>query len=161
MIDLKLKSLRLLMLFFWSKIDSNPQVRHFIDGKKQTYSQSVAYIKKNITSYEKSGFGRYIVRLRKNNEVIGMCGYLEENYGIDFGYRYTPSVWGKGIGFEVAKLVLKFGIKDLKFQKIYALSHIENYGSIRILEKLNFKKQNIIVINSQHAILFVLKVERN
>ena len=77
------------------------------------------------------------------------------------GYRYNPSVWGKGIGFEVAKLVLKFGIKDLKFQKIYALSHIENYGSIRILEKLNFERQDMVVINSQHAILFVLKVERN
>jgi len=158
---LKIEKFTISDAFFWSKIDSNPKVRHFVDGKKQTYSQSVAYIKKNISSYEKSGFGRYIVRLRKNNEVIGMCGYLEENYGIDFGYRYTPSVWGKGIGFEVAKLVLKFGIKDLKFQKIYALSHVENYGSIRILEKLNFKKQNIIVINSQHAILFVLKVERN
>ena len=77
MIDLKLKSLRFLTLFFWSKIDSNPKVRHFVDGKKQTYSQSVAYIKKKfLHSYEKSGFGRYIVRLRKNNEVIGMCGYL-------------------------------------------------------------------------------------
>ena len=69
--------------------------------------------------------------------------------------------WETGIGFEVAKLVLKFGIKDLKFQKIYALSHVENYGSIRILEKLNFKKQDMIVINSQHAILFFLNVERN
>ena len=89
---LKIEKFTISDAFFWSKIDSNPKVRHFVDGKKQTYSQSVAYIKKNISSYEKSGFGRYIVRLRKNNEVIGMCGYLEENYGIDFGYRYTPSV---------------------------------------------------------------------
>ena len=145
----------------WSKIESDPKVRHFVDGKKQTYKQSEEYIKKNILSYDNNGFGRYAVRFKKNKQLIGMCGFLEEDYGIDFGYRYTPSVWGKGIGFEVAKLVLKFGIKDLKFQKIYALSHIENYGSIRILEKLNFKKQDMIVINSQHAILFFLNVERN
>ena len=39
--------------FFWSKIDSNPKVRHFIDGKKQTYSQSVAYIKKILLHMKK------------------------------------------------------------------------------------------------------------
>ena len=41
-----------------------------------------------------------MVRLRKNNKIIDMYGYLEEDYGIDCGYRYTPSfgkrnrIWG-------------------------------------------------------------------
>ena len=30
----------------WSKIESDPKVRHFVDGKKQTYKQSEEYIKK-------------------------------------------------------------------------------------------------------------------
>ena len=46
----------------WCKIESNPQVRHFVDGKKQTYKQSEEYIKKNILSYDNNGFGRYVVR---------------------------------------------------------------------------------------------------
>ena len=32
----------------WSKIESDLRVRHFVDGKKQTYKQSEEYIKKNI-----------------------------------------------------------------------------------------------------------------
>ena len=70
-----------------------------------------------------------------------MFGYLVANCGIDFGYRYTPSAWRKGIGFEVAKLILKFGIKDLKFQKIYALSHIKKLWLHPYFRKIKFQKE--------------------
>ena len=39
---LKVENLTISDAFFWSKIDSNPKVRHFVDEKKQTYLQSVA-----------------------------------------------------------------------------------------------------------------------
>ena len=143
----------------WSKIESDPKVRHFVDGKKQTYKQSEEYIKKNILSYDNNGFGRYAVRLKKNKQLIGMCGFLEEDYGIDFGYRYTPTVWRNGIGFDVAKLVLNYGIKKLKLYKILALAHEDNHGSIRILEKLDFIKLNKkIILNSQNALIFKLDI---
>ena len=144
----------------WSKIESDPKVRHFIDGEKQTYKQSEEYIKKNIFSYDNNGFGRYAVRLKKNKQLIGMCGFLEEDYGIDFGYRYTPSVWKNGIGFDVAKLVLNYGIKKLKLNKILALTHEDNHGSIRILEKLDFIKKNKIIFNSHNALIFKLEIKK-
>ena len=145
----------------WSKIESDPKVRHFIDGEKQTYKQSEEYIKKNILSYDDNGFGRFAVRLKKNKQLIGMCGFLEEDYGIDFGYRYTPSVWRKGIGFDVAKLVLNYGIKKLKLDKILALTHEDNHGSIRILEKLNFIKKNKIILHKQNTYIFKLEIKNN
>ena len=145
----------------WSKIESDPKVRHFVDGKKQTYKQSEEYIKKNILSYDNNGFGRYAVRFKKNKQLIGMCGFLEEDYGIDFGYRYTPSVWRKGIGFDVAKLVLNYGIKKLKLSKILALTHEDNQGSIRILEKLDFIKKNKIILHNQNTYIFKLEIKNN
>ena len=145
----------------WSKIESDPKVRHFVDGKKQTYKQSEEYIKKNILSYDNNGFGRFAVRLKKNKQLIGMCGFLEEDYGIDFGYRYTPSVWRNGIGFDVAKLVLNYGIKKLKLYKILALTHEDNHGSIRILEKLDFIKKNKIILHKQNTYIFKLDIKNN
>ena len=145
----------------WSKIESDLRVRHFVDGKKQTYKQSEEYIKKNILSYDINGFGRYTVRLKKNKQLIGMCGFLEEDYGIDFGYRYTPSVWRNGIGFDVAKLVLNYGIKKLKLYKILALAHEDNHGSIRILEKLDFIKKNKIILHKQNTYIFKLEIKNN
>jgi len=164
----------------WSKIESDPKVRHFVDGKKQTYKQSEEYIKKNILSYDNNGFGRYAVRFKKNilsydnngfgryavrfkknKQLIGMCGFLEEDYGIDFGYRYTPTVWRNGIGFDVAKLVLNYGIKKLKLYKILALTHEDNHGSIRILEKLDFIKKNKIILHKQNTYIFKLEIKNN
>ena len=83
-----------------------------------------------------------------------MCGFLEEDYGIDFGYRYTPSVWRNGIGLDVAKLILNYGIKKLKLDKILALTHEDNHGSIRILEKLDFIKKNKIILQNQNTYIF-------
>jgi len=87
-----------------------------------------------------------------------MCGFLEENYGIDFGYRYIPSVWKNGIGYDVAKIVLNYGIKKLKLDKIVSITHVDNKGSIRILEKLNFIKKNKIIFNNQKPLIFKLEI---
>ena len=145
----------------WSKIESDLRVRHFVDDKILTYEQSEEYIKKNILSYDNNGFGRYAVRFKKNKQLIGMCGFLEEDYGIDFGYRYTPTVWRSGIGFDVAKLVLNYGIKKLKLYKILALTHEDNHGSIRILEKLDFIKKNKIILHKQNTYIFKLEIKNN
>ena len=78
----------------------------------------------------------YIVRLKKNNKIIDILMKITELIVvIDILLRL-----GKEIGFEVSKLILNFGVKIWNFQK-FAFSHIEDYGSIRILEKLNFKKR--------------------
>ena len=49
-----------------SKIESDPKVRHFVNGKKQTYKQSEEYIKKNKIILHKQN--TYIFKLEiKNN----------------------------------------------------------------------------------------------
>ncbi len=80
-----------------------------------------------------------------------MCGFLNENYGIDFGYRYSKISWGKGFGFEAAKTVLNHGFSELGLEKVVALTAEENYGSIRILEKLVFKYQEKFLFHNTKA----------
>ena len=50
----------------WSKIESDLWVRHFVDGKIQTYKQSDEYIKKNILFYNNNGFGKICCSFKKN-----------------------------------------------------------------------------------------------
>ena len=80
-----------------------------------------------------------------------MCGFLKENYGIDFGYRYSKISWGKGFGFEAAKVVLNYGFSELGLEKVVGLTAEENSGSIRILEKLGFKLQEKFLLNNTKA----------
>ena len=135
----------------WAKIESDADVRRFIDGKVLSFEEARKYVKMNIRQYQKIGYGRYAVRLKEKGNLIGMCGFLKENYGIDFGYRYSKIIWGKGIGFEAAKTVLNYGFSELGFGKVVGLTAEKNFGSIRILEKLGFKLQEKFLFNKTTA----------
>ena len=135
----------------WAKIESDVNVRRFVDGKVLSFEEARKYVEMNIRQYQKIGYGRYAVRLKENQDLIGMCGFLKENYGIDFGYRYSNISWGKGFGFEAAKVVLNYGFSELGLKKVVGLTAEENFGSIRILEKLGFKLQEKLLFNNTNA----------
>ena len=100
-------------IFDWAKIESDADVRRFVDGKVLSFEEARKYVEMNIRQYQKTGYGRYAVQLKEKRSLIGMCGFLKENYGIDFGYRYSKFSWGKGLGFEAAKIVLNYGFSEL------------------------------------------------
>ena len=135
----------------WAKTESDVNVRRFVDGKVLSFVEARTYVEMNIRQYKKIGYGRYAVRLKETGNLIGMCGFLKENYGIDFGYRYSKNSWGKGFGFEAAKVVLNYGFSELGFEKLVGLTAEENSGSIRILEKLGFKLQEKFLFNNTKA----------
>jgi RimJ/RimL family protein N-acetyltransferase len=56
----------------------------------------------------------------------------------DFGYRFREEFWGKGYATEGGKACLKHGMEQLKLQNIYAMTHIDNLASRRVLEKCGF-----------------------
>ena len=135
----------------WAEIESDAAVRHFVDGKTLSFDEARRYVEMNIQQYKKIGYGRYAVRLKENRKLIGMCGFLNEPYGIDFGYRYSKDSWGKGLGFEAGKAVLEYGFSELGLEKVFGLTAEQNYGSIRILEKLGFKFQEKFLFNNTKA----------
>ena len=135
----------------WAKIESDADVRRFVDGKVLSLKEAGEYVKLNIRQYKTHEYGRYAVRLKENRKLIGMCGFLNETYGIDFGYRYSKDSWGKGLGFEAGKEVLEYGFTDLGLEKVFGLTAEQNYGSIRILEKLGFKFQEKFLFNNTKA----------
>ena len=135
----------------WTEIESDADVRHFVDGRVLSFKEAGEYVEMNILQYQKHGYGRYAVRLKENRKLIGMCGFLNETYGIDFGYRYSKDSWGKGLGFEAGKEVLEYGFSVLGLEKVVGLTAEKNYGSIRILEKLGFTLQEKILFNNTKA----------
>mgnify|MGYP001202110336 FL=1 len=156
-----LKTNRLIIEYFntsdisdWAKIESDADVRRFVDGKVLSLQEAGEYIKMNIRHYQTHGYGRYAVRLKDNRNLIGMCGFLNEPYGIDFGYRYSKNSWGKGLGFEAAKEVLEYGFSELGLEKVLGLTAKQNYGSIRILEKLGFRFQEKLLFNNTKALKY-------
>ena len=125
-------------LQFLAKLDSDPLVRKYLDGKVKTLDETREYLFENIESYCRVGVGRYAVRTKENLKPIGICGFLMEDYGVDFGYRLSRAVWGHGIATEVANSVIKYGIDQLKLRKITGIVLPDNIASERVLVSTGF-----------------------
>jgi ribosomal-protein-alanine N-acetyltransferase len=50
-------------------------------------------------------------------------------------FKLHPIYWNKGYATEVLNAVLDFGFKDLNLHRIHAGCAVENFGSIKVLEK--------------------------
>ena len=126
------------------RMDTDLRVRHYIDGKASPLKKTKKYLSENIISYRENGYGRYAIRDADTNEFLGICGFLKESYGLDFGYRFLPSCWGKGIATEAASTVLEKGISDNLREQVVGIVLPENKASIKVLCKVGFKwKENL------------------
>ena len=122
----------------WWQIDKNFEVRKYINQKTLSRVEAANYVSAVIESYGINGYGRYAVRDKANLKLIGMCGFLLDEMGIDFGYRYCPNSWGKGIAYEAAKAVFHFGAKTLSLSPIPFGAHPKNVASEKILKNWDF-----------------------
>ena len=143
-------------IHMWASIEADPLVRKFVDGKCLSREEAGHYVKMNMDSYAVNGFGRFAVRSKTSKRIIGMCGFLQQDEEIDFGYRYSAETWGKGIGYEAANKVLNYGLEHLKLKKICAGVAIKNIPSIKILEKLGFEFEKNFFVDQTKAAKYVI-----
>ena len=125
-------------LEFLTDLDADPLVRKFIDGKVKNIDETRQYLSENIDCYLRYGFGRYAVRVKEDLKPIGICGFLMENYGVDFGYRFNQSAWGQGIAKEAGNTVIRYGVDQLKLKKIVGIVLPDNIASEKVLISCGF-----------------------
>jgi len=95
---------------------------------------------------------RWGISLKKNNKIIGSCGYhhcdfnvLQKfDYKAEIGYELTPEYWRKGIMTEALKEIIKYGFKELKLNRIEALIIPENIASRKLVEKVGFIEEGLL-----------------
>ena len=140
------------------RMDTDLRVRHYIDGKASPLKKTKKYLSENIISYRENGYGRYAIRDADKNEFLGICGFLKESYGLDFGYRFLPSCWGKGIATEAASTVLEKGISDNLREQVVGIVLPENKASINVLCKVGFKWQENLELYGLNVEKYTLRL---
>ena len=101
---------------------------------------------KNCINQKKTKHRKEFVFAIDKNGVIGGIGFSNiDGHKVEFGYWLGRNYWGQGIIFSAAKLVLKFGFRDLKLKRVYAYIYKHNKRSIKILKKLKFKKDGLLI----------------
>jgi RimJ/RimL family protein N-acetyltransferase len=117
-------------------------LRYIGDRGVRTTNDARTYIQTGpMESYERFGFGLYLVELKDTREAIGICGLLkrESLQDVDVGFALLPRFWSKGYAVEAVSAVLAHGRDTLGLKRIVAITSPDNVASINLLSKFGFR----------------------
>ena len=99
-----------------------------------------------VDSYERHGFGLWLVELKDCRTPVGICGLLKRDTlsDVDIGFAFLPQYRSMGYAFESAAAVMDYGRKALGLKRIVAITSDENAGSIRVLEKIGLSFERMV-----------------
>ncbi len=129
--------------FIYKLMNSEGWLKNIGDRNINSIEDAETYMQKNyISSYEKHGFGPFLVSLKETGEPIGSLGlYKRDNLEYpDVGFAFLPEFANKGYAFESAQAVMNYASETLKLQTIVGITLPENLSSIKLLKKLGLSE---------------------
>lgn len=128
---------------FMLELMNEPDYYRFVgDRGLRTTADAAAYVaEKILPSYDRFGFGFYLVELKSDATAIGICGLVKRETldWVDVGFSFLEIHRGKGYAYEAAKAVMDYGRTRLALPRIIGVTAPDNRISIRLLEKLGLR----------------------
>jgi RimJ/RimL family protein N-acetyltransferase len=126
---------------------SDPEVTHFLFmGDKPAHIELVTEEwQKSIRASDEVSFA---IIDKKKDKMIGWCGLYRiswisrhAEYRVFIGEK---TYWNKGVGTEVAKLLLQYGFEKLNLNKIWLGVNTVHKGAVRSYEKGGFVREGVL-----------------
>ena len=137
-------------------------IQNIGDRGVRTLADANSYIVNGpIASYAKNGFGLYLVALKETGESIGMCGLIKRAGldDVDIGYAFLPRFWSRGYAVEAARAAKEYAKDVIGLKRLVAITDPANEGSIRVLEKLGFRYEKMVLLSADDIDLKLFGVE--
>lgn len=99
-----------------------------------------------IDSYNRFGFGLYLVELKDGKIPIGTCGLKKREalQDVDVGFAFLPVFWSKGYAYEAAAAVIAYGRDVVGLTRIVAIVSPDNDRSRALLGRLGLHFERVI-----------------
>ncbi|EKN42484.1 hypothetical protein N452_10960 [Clostridium botulinum A2 117] len=88
----------------------------------------------------------WVVRLKDNNEVIGLASLDKHHDGLstEVSYQFMPQYWGYGYAEEVVRRIIDYAFDELIIKKIVAETQSANKASYKLLKKVGMSLEQIV-----------------
>lgn len=149
--------------FFFELLNTPSWLKYIGDRGVVSVEVAESYIQKNyLPSFEKYGYGTFVVQLKETGKPIGSCGlYKRDNVEHpDIGFAFLEEYKGKGYGFEASKALLKVAFKDFNIPTILGFTTKTNTASIQLLKKLGLKKNGTYRFEDDPEELLLFKTDK-
>ncbi|MFN0083765.1 MAG: GNAT family N-acetyltransferase [Blastocatellia bacterium] len=106
-----------------------------------------------VESYNRFGFGLYLVERKDPPASIGICGLIKRDAleDVDIGFAFLPRFRSRGYAVEAASAVKTHARERIGLSRLAAITNPENHASIRVLEKLGLRFERMIRLSGEEA----------
>lgn len=122
-------------------------IRNIGDRKVRTLEDAARYIAEGpVASYERHGFGLFLVELKDDGTPVGICGLLKRPTleDADIGFAFLAEYRGRGYASESAAAVMEYAREVLGLERVVAVTTVSNIPSISVLEKLGMSYEGMV-----------------
>lgn len=134
------------------EVYDDPAITRYTEGLYEDREEERKFIRQYIEKvYSFDGFGIWAVILKETGRLIGRAGLAwREGYDTpELGYVIGVPYQRKGIATEVCKAILSYGTSNLGFQEIRVLFEAENTASLKLCQKLGFKRDKSVILSDK------------
>ena len=146
--------------FIIDLLNTEGWIKYIGEKNVKTPDHARAYLENGpLKSYRNNEFGLALVELKVNHVPIGMCGLINRDYldRLDVGFAFLPNHTGHGYALEIVKKTVEHAFRELKQEKLYAITLPHNYSSIKLLTKIGFSyNKNFITPDTNEELCLYL-----
>jgi RimJ/RimL family protein N-acetyltransferase len=104
---------------------------------------------RQLSLWNRYGFGLWSLRDRATGEFVGRGGleYTDApgRLSVELAWAIVPERWGQGLATELAQVAVRTGFEELDVGELVALTLPHNAASRRVMEKVGFSYDRVIV----------------
>ncbi len=146
------------------RIYADPSITCYMEDLFQDPDEERAYMETYIRQfYGFYGFGMWTVIYKETGQIIGRAGLsIREGYDLpELGFVIDVAFQKRGLAFEVCSEILRYAKAELLFDTVQALAEPENAASLRLLARLGFVFERIVVENGKTYHLLIKEQNEN
>jgi RimJ/RimL family protein N-acetyltransferase len=133
--------------FILELVNEPAWLRFIGDRKVHTLDDARGYIAKGpVASYDRNGFGLWVVELSASGEAIGMCGLVRRQAleHVDLGFAFLSRHWGHGYAREAAAAVVERAREEFQLPRLVAITDLDNLQSQKVLTSAGFQYARLV-----------------
>jgi ribosomal-protein-alanine N-acetyltransferase len=130
--------------------------RYLWDGEIVSLERTRNTIERSEQLFRELGFGLWGARDTATNVLSGFTGfwYFRDPPELELLYGVADHLCGRGIASEIAAVVTQYGERTLGMETIAASTDVANAASVRVLEKLGFRRTRQATVNGLETVFY-------
>lgn len=117
----------------FTRLTSDPEVSRYLSWLPHPDAGETRRVITEL--FNVGGERTWLIQMRHTGEVVGLCGWRRpEPHSVELGYCLARGWWGQKIMPEVLGLLLDALERDPAVYRVWAVCHVDNVRSARLLE---------------------------